>query len=188
MDITRKPDFQVDDCFIKRWSPRSFSRTKIPEEIILSLFEAARWSPSCFNDQPWHFFYSDTETSLNKFLSALAPSNQIWAQNAPLLCFLTGRKNFRHNGAANFHNGFDCGAAWMAFTLQANKHNLYTHAMAGFDKTKAYEILEISPSEFEIYVAIAAGFIDKPEKLPLDIAAKEKMNSRIPTKDIFTKK
>ena len=34
---------------------------------------------------------------------------------------------------------FDCGAAWMAMTMQARKYGLYTHGMAGIDREAVYQ-------------------------------------------------
>ena len=49
----RKPEADVDTMFIDRWSPRAFLPDPIPPHRIKTLFEAARWSPSCYNEQPW---------------------------------------------------------------------------------------------------------------------------------------
>ncbi|MYJ52003.1 MAG: hypothetical protein F4093_04955, partial [Gammaproteobacteria bacterium] len=43
----------VSPLFVERWSPRSFAPTEIDDETLARLFDAARWSPSSFNDQPW---------------------------------------------------------------------------------------------------------------------------------------
>ena len=36
----------VDQQFVNRWSPRSMSGEELSENQIMSLVEAARWSPS----------------------------------------------------------------------------------------------------------------------------------------------
>ncbi|WP_275575126.1 nitroreductase family protein [Methylocucumis oryzae] len=47
----------IHDLMAKRWSPRAFAADKpVSDTELLALFEAARWSPSCFNDQPWRFY------------------------------------------------------------------------------------------------------------------------------------
>ena len=46
---TRTPECEVDSMFTDRWSPRAFLSDPLPEQQIKSLFEAARWAPSCFN-------------------------------------------------------------------------------------------------------------------------------------------
>ena len=46
----------INDVIAQRWSPRAFdSNHVITEDVIKSLFEAARWAPSCYGDQPWQF-------------------------------------------------------------------------------------------------------------------------------------
>ena len=46
----------INEVIAKRWSPRAFDpEFMLTSEIIDSLFEAARWAPSCFGDQPWKF-------------------------------------------------------------------------------------------------------------------------------------
>ncbi|MEJ2545759.1 MAG: nitroreductase family protein, partial [Calditrichaceae bacterium] len=38
-----------------RWSPRAFSEKPVEYDKLERVFEAARWSASCFNEQPWRF-------------------------------------------------------------------------------------------------------------------------------------
>ena len=47
----------INDVIAQRWSPRAFDPNYIIEDdSIKSLFEAARWAPSCYGDQPWQFY------------------------------------------------------------------------------------------------------------------------------------
>jgi nitroreductase len=64
MDIGafRHPEHGVDEQFLSRWSPRAMSGDAIEKEILLGLFEAARWAPSANNNQPWRFLYARRET------------------------------------------------------------------------------------------------------------------------------
>lgn len=48
----RKPEYEVDQLFVDRWSPRAMSGEELSDHELLSLFEAARWAPSSFNNQP----------------------------------------------------------------------------------------------------------------------------------------
>ncbi|MFW5887994.1 MAG: nitroreductase family protein, partial [Bacteriovoracia bacterium] len=110
--------------FLDRWSPRSFAKEPIFQETLDTLFEAARWAPSCYNDQPWTFLYANEENDLEVFRSLLVEKNQKWANNAPVLSFLIARKNFAFNDRPNNWAVFDCGAAWMSLALQANTMGL----------------------------------------------------------------
>ena len=42
----RVADYAIHPQFTHRWSPRAFTGEAIPEETLLSFFEAARWAPS----------------------------------------------------------------------------------------------------------------------------------------------
>ncbi len=55
------------------------------KETIMALFEAARWAPSSYNDQPWRFIYAKRNTKYGKIFNLLAEPNKIWAKNAAVL-------------------------------------------------------------------------------------------------------
>ena len=176
----RVPAADIDSMFTDRWSPRAFAPVLLSQEQIDSLFEAARWSPSCSNEQPWLFVYASSATDRERFLSALLPGNQVWCRHVPLLIFLLCRRHFTTNGKQNRHAPFDAGAAWMALALQARKLGLHAHAMAGFDREVAYTILEAPADQYDIMAAIAVGRRADPAVLPDTIAAKEKPSDRRP--------
>ncbi len=180
MDTTRTPDFPVESIFVHRWSPRAFTLEPIPEEMIHQLFEAARWAPSCFNEQPWRFCYAITPEELVLFRSLLVDANRIWAENAPVLVIAFAKKNFTASGKSNRHALFDTGAAWMSLALQAMKLGLYTHAMAGIQSDKVYEALNIPDSEYEVICAIAIGKIGDPAQLPETLQTREHPSDRKP--------
>src|SRR3954452_10072684 len=85
----RQPDHPVDPLFLARWSPRAFDGSELPEEDLLTLFEAARWAPSAFNSQPWRFLYARRgDENWPLFLSLLIPWNQSWAHSASALVYI----------------------------------------------------------------------------------------------------
>lgn len=182
--IPRNPDAEIDSMFIDRWSPRAFTHIPLSANQINSLFEAARWSPSCYNEQPWLFIYAAREADRKRFLAALVEGNQAWVKNASLIIFLLCKRHFLHNGKENRHAAFDAGAAWMALALQARKLGLHAHAMAGFSRDKAYEILHIPTAEYDIMAAIAVGRRADPSVLPEAIAAKDHPNDRKPRLEV----
>jgi nitroreductase len=181
----RSPAVEIDSMFIDRWSPRAFDPTPLTQDQIDSLFEAARWSPSCYNEQPWLFVYAVTEEDRERFLSALFEGNQAWCRRVPLLMFLLCRRNFTHNSKENRHAPFDAGAAWMSLALQARKLGLYAHAMAGFNRESAYAILAAPADQFDIMAAIAVGRRAGPEVLPEAVATKEQPNDRKPRQNML---
>ena len=134
----RSAEVEVDSIFTDRWSPRAFLPDPLPGHQIQALFEAARWAPSCFNEQPWFFLYATEPEDREIFASILVKKNQVWAGRAPLLMFAIARRKFQQSGKENRHAPFDTGAAWLSLALQARRFGLYAHAMAGFNLAKAH--------------------------------------------------
>jgi nitroreductase len=182
----RIPDWDIDSMFTDRWSPRAFSSDPLSDREIQTLFEAARWAPSCFNEQPWLFVYATEPGQRAKLASCLVAKNQAWAARAPLVMFILARRNFQKTGKENRHAPYDAGAAWMALALQARKLGLYAHAMAGFNQDKAYEVLGASKEEHLVMAAIAVGRKTEDSWLPDDLRAMESPNSRKPHAEVAT--
>ena len=180
----RIPTVEVDAMFTDRWSPRSFDPELLTQEQIMTMFEAARWAPSCFNEQPWLFRYAVKEEDRRRFLSALVEKNQQWAQHAPLLIFVLAKRHFSFNGKPNRHAPFDAGAAWVSLALQARRLGLYAHAMAGFSVEKACEVLGVDRDEYDVMAAIAVGRRSTPENLPEDMRKGELPNTRKPLEEV----
>ncbi|MDP2127760.1 MAG: nitroreductase family protein [Pseudohongiella sp.] len=185
-----KPDFSardiasgVDQTISHRWSPRSFRKAAIADEDIQTLFEAARWAPSCFNAQPWTFHLS-TDESFDRYLSLLAEGNRIWAKNASLIGFVVVKKTFEHNGKPNNYAEFDAGAAWMAMSLQARQMGLYTHGMGGIHHQQVAEYLALD-DDHKVVCGIVIGIADTPDALPAEVAAKEKPSARKPLSQVL---
>lgn len=180
----RIPAVDVDSQFLDRWSPRAFAETPLTDVQLATLFEAARWAPSCYNEQPWLFLYAVSNEDRARFAEALVPANRVWAPRAPLLLFVLCRRRFRHNDQENRHASFDAGAAWLALALQARKLGLHAHAMAGFSRQKAFEILGVSAENYDIMAAVAVGYRSDKELLPEDVAAREQPNDRKPSTEV----
>jgi nitroreductase len=131
----RKPESDVHPQFVDRWSPRSFDETVlVTRNQIDSVLEAARWAPSCFNEQPWRIFVAAKPSAMfDKFLGALVEKNQCWAKSASALMFIACSLTFKRNNKPNNWAEFDTGSAWISMALQAQVLGLHMHAMAGFD-------------------------------------------------------
>ncbi len=184
----RVAEVEVDSMFTDRWSPRAFASDPLPEHQIKTLFEAARWAPSCFNEQPWLFVYATEPEQRRKLASVLVEKNQRWAAKCPLLMFVLARRRFREGGRENRHAPFDAGSAWMSLALQARRLGLYAHAMAGFSIKKAYEALGVSEEEYLVMAAIAVGRKGDADQLPDDLRAMESPNDRMPLTAVATDK
>ena len=125
----RKADRPVDPLFLERWSPRAFDGSEMPEEDLLTLFEAARWAPSAFNSQPWRFLYARRgDADWERFLGLLIPWNQSWAHSASALVYiLSDTLPFTDKAgepATSHTHSYDSGAAWACLALQASRHGL----------------------------------------------------------------
>ena len=161
----RKPEYNVDEVFLNRWSPRAMSGEEIEEKILFQLFEAAKWAPSANNNQPWRFIYARRNTKhWETFFNLLAEGNQVWAKNAAVLIVVISKTTFDNNKHARTHS-FDSGAAWENFALQGSMIGLVVHGMQGFDYDKAKEILHI-PDGFQVEAMIAVGKPGRKEDLP----------------------
>lgn len=165
----------LHELIAKRYSPRAFSDKKIEQEKIISLLEAARWSPSSMNEQPWRFIVGakGEGNTYDKIYDSLFESNQSWAKNAPVLILTVAKNNYEKNNHTNTHAEYDLGQAIANLTLQATALNLYVHQMGGFNSDKARELFNI-PAEFKPMSVIAVGYLGDLEKLPEQFRSREK--------------
>lgn len=168
----RKSEYDIDSIFLERWSPRSFSTEEVEEEVLMSVFEAARWAPSANNMQPWRFIIARTKEDRERFYPFIMEGNRLWCEKAPVLVLIVSDKE-------DASHAFDTGAAWGFMSLQAKKKGLITHAMTGFDKEKAREVLNV-PEQFDIQALVAIGYQDKKELLPEQLQEREQPSTREP--------
>ncbi len=183
----RDPVAGVDELFYRRWSPRAFKPVALPESVLAAIFDAARWSPSCHNEQPWIFITAsaDDKDAFAKFVGLLVEGNQTWAKDVSLLGFIIASRRFSHNDKPNGLAAFDCGAAWMAMTLQARKFGLYTHGMGGIRREEVYKQLNIPADDYEVICGFALGCIDTPDRLPENAKSGEAPSQRKPLDEIW---
>ena len=151
----------IQDIFAERWSPRSFDAGKAVEhDKLCACLEAARWAPSCFGDEPWRVIVCDRFADVGtweKLLDCLAPKNQLWARNAPVLMLACADSVFRSTGNANRWAQYDTGQAVISLCLQATALGLASHQMGGFDIDRVRSEFAI-PDQFTPMAAIALGY------------------------------
>ena len=155
-------DHPLHDLISRRWSPLAFAPRSVPADALHSVFEAARWSPSAFNEQPWRFIVGtrsggDSET-FAQIVSCLLPGNQVWADTAPVLMIALAALTSSRDGRDNPYALYDTGQAVAHLTFQASALDLFVHQMAGFDKDKARETFAI-PDTLLPVAAIALGYM-----------------------------
>ena len=159
----------------KRYSPRIFSDKKIEQEKIVGLLEAAQWSPSSMNGQPWRFVVGskEDEVNFNSLLSILYEQNQTWAKGAAVLILTIAKLDFDSNGQLNKHALYDLGNAVANLTFQATSMDLFLRQMGGFSVEKARLSLSI-PEGYEPVSVLAVGYKGDPELLPESLRVREK--------------
>ena len=186
-----QPDHPILDVLRRRWSPRALAHRPVEPTKLQSLLEAARWAPSCFNEQPWSFIVAtkDDAEGFARMLGCLVEKNQSWAKNAPVLMISVAAKNFAHSGKPNRHHFHDVGLAVSDMITQATSLDLFAHQMAGFSPEKARETYNI-PETHDPVAAIAIGYLGDPNTLPDDLRERElKQSTRKPLSDfVFTGK
>ena len=167
---------KIHDLMQTRWSPRAIDPDKdISPDDLTALLEAARWAPSCFNDQPWRFIVcvkSKDETSWKNALANLAEKNRLWAKNAPVLMLAVAMENFNHNGKPNRWAMYDTGAASVSLCFQATALGLVVHQMGGFDAEKARALFKL-PAGCTPLSMIAVGYQADIDVLDDDFKAAE---------------
>lgn len=153
----RKPEYPIDDLFIKRWSPRAMSGEEITDQELMTLFEAAKWAPSSSNEQPWRFIYAKKNTPhWDAFFSFVSEGNKRWCKNAAVLVVACSKIRFTNYDADNRTHSFSAGSAFQNLQLQGSIMKLIVHPFAGFDEEKAAKDLGI-PKEYFVDVMIAIG-------------------------------
>ncbi|MDP2586999.1 MAG: nitroreductase family protein [Candidatus Komeilibacteria bacterium] len=175
--------YPINELAKNRWSPRVFADRPIEEEKIMLLFEAARWAPSSFNEQPWRYIYAtkDDQEKFKQLFSLMGEFNQGWAGKAWLLAVSFVKKNQTKNGQPNYYAMHDTGAASFSLVLEAVNQGLMGHQMAGFDKERAVAELGFDPAEYQAGSMIAVGY-------PPTLADLEKLTPEQQTSELSDRK
>jgi nitroreductase len=174
----RQAEHQVDALFIDRWSPRAMSGEEISEEDLMSLFEAARWAPSSYNNQPWRILYARRNTEhWPRFFDLMVEFNQSWTKDAAALILFISKTTFDHNGEPCITHSYDTGAAWENFALQGWLKGYVVHGMQGFDYERARTALNI-PEGYNVEAMAVVGKPGEKEELPEGLQEREVPSDR----------
>ena len=165
----------ISELMKRRWSPRAVEEGRAVErEKILTMLEAARWAPSCFNDQPRFFIVFDgtDREALESARGCLAEGNA-WALKAPVLMLSVARETFE-NGKPNRWAQHDTGLATENLLLQAVELGLAAHPMAGYDAERARSEFGIPEGHTPIaMIAIGYPYRGKLDDLDEKLRGKE---------------
>lgn len=152
-------DHPIHNTLAVRWSPYAFSDRRVTRSDLASLFEAARWAPSSYNEQPWRYIVGVKEQGDThaRILDCLVESNRAWAQNAPVLALGVVVRRFGLNGTPNKAAEHDLGLASANLVIEATTRRLHVHQMIGIEPEKARETFGV-PEEAEVLTALAIGY------------------------------
>ncbi|MCA9260719.1 MAG: nitroreductase family protein [Planctomycetales bacterium] len=180
----RNPDYPIEPLLLGRWSPRSMTGESIDQDRLLTLFEAARWAPSTYNEQEWRFLYSCRDDEhWDKFFNLLADANKAWCEDAACLIVATSCNKLSRNGKINPVHSFDCGLAVQNLLLQATALGVVAHGIAGFDEQAARTKLGV-PDDVSVEAMIAVGIPAPADELPEKLREKEEPSQRRPLHEI----
>lgn len=160
------PDRAVHDWIRVRWSPYAFSPREVSSQDLLALFEAARWAPSSYNEQPWRYIIAtrDQSEQFDTVISCLAEGNRPWARRAPVVGIGMTRVVFERNGEPNRAAVHDLGLASAFLTLEATSRGLYVHQMIGILPERVRLVYQL-PDDVEPYTGLAIGYLGDPDGL-----------------------
>jgi nitroreductase len=169
-----RTDFDIHPLLKTRYSPRAFLDKQIPADALQRIFEAARWSPSCTNDQEWSYIVGRRSEGpdFDRICSVLKEGNRQWACMASVLALVCGRTMFSSGTTLNKWHAYDCGQSAAHLTFQAAAEGIMVHQMAGFEPQKAVSEFSI-PQGYVPLTAMALGYAGEPSLLPTDLAARE---------------
>lgn len=167
--------FPLHEPLRQRWSPLAFADRPVSPELLGSLFEAARWAASCYNEQPWAFVLAtrDQPADFERLASCLVEANRAWAARAPVLFVTAAKRTFDRAGEANRHAWYDLGQAVANLAIQATSLGLYVHQMAGFDPERARAVCRI-PASHEPATMIAVGYYGEQAALAPALQERER--------------
>ena len=153
------------DAIRGRRSIRKYKPDPVPEEVLKTILEAVRWSPSWANTQCWEVVVvrdPNMKSTLANTLTKTNPSLSSMTE-APLIIVLCGKKGvsgFKKGEAATVKGDwlmFDSGIAMQTLCLTAHSLGLGTVVVGLFDHKKAEEILGV-PQDREVVAITPLGY------------------------------
>ena len=181
----RKSDYDISPLILNRWSPRAMTGAEIDEQELMAIFEAGRWAPSSYNNQPWRFIYAKRNTEhWDRLFNLMVEFNQSWTKNAAVLVVIISKETFDHNGQPSITHSFDAGAAWENMALEAARRGYVIHGMQGFDYDKAKKALGI-PEVYNVEAMATIGKRGKKSDWPAELQEREMPSQRKPLKEII---
>ncbi|GAB3269368.1 nitroreductase family protein [Microbacterium lacusdiani] len=173
LDRTANTDHPVLDVLAERWSPRAYDPvTPIDERKLSSALEAARWTPSAMNLQPWKFIVARRGTAEHAAIAeTLVGFNQAWAPAAAVLIVTVAIVRDAEGNEIPTAI-YDLGQAAAHLSVQAHHDGLVVHQMTGFDPAAVAATFELPENERPFSV-IALGEFGDLDALPEPLRERE---------------
>jgi len=157
----------------ERWSPRAFdSSTPVDETLLTAALEAARWSPSASNTQPWRFIVARRGSAeFDTIVENLMGFNQAWAGAAGVLVVALAEVIDAEGNERRWAT-YDLGQAVAHLSVQAHHDGLHTHQMGGFDADGLRSAFGFEERFVPVSVT-ALGMIGDADALPEPLRQRE---------------
>jgi nitroreductase len=167
-------DHPIHDLLANRWSPSVFSDRTVSAEDLRSLFEAARWAASSYNEQPWSYIVAtkDEPQEFSRVLSCLVEGNQAWAKAVPVLAIGCTSLLFKKNGKPNGAALHDLGLAAGNLCAEATARGINVHQMIGILPDKVRQEFKV-PEGVQPLTALAIGYAGDPNTAPENIRQRD---------------
>jgi nitroreductase len=174
--ITSEP---IHEVLAERWSPRSFDASlEVSAEKITAALEAARWSASAANTQPWRFIVARRGTPEHAaIVENLMGFNQVWAGSAAVL-IVNLAEVAGADGTPLRWAQYDLGQAVANLTVQAHHDGLHVHQMGGIEVDGLRAAFSIDAGLEPISVT-ALGYLGDPEALESDVLREREVAPRV---------
>jgi len=148
-----------------RRSIRKYKPDPVPEEVLRTIMEAVRWSPSWANTQCWEVVVVKDQQVKSELAGTLVKTNPALSSmtDAPVVLVLCGKKGisgFKKGEAATVKGDwlmFDTGIAMQTLCLTAHSLGLGTVVVGLFDHKKAEEVLGV-PQDREVVALTPLGY------------------------------
>lgn len=172
-----RSELNIHPILNDRYSPRAFANVPVTDAELDAVLEAARWAPSSMNEQPWRFLVTRAGGDGHaELLAGLNPSNQRWADKAPVLILVMAMRILSRNGQENHHARHDVGMATAQLTAQATALGIGLHILGGFKAEEVRASFDV-PETLDLVSVIALGHPGPADILPDDLREREMRRS-----------
>ena len=149
----------IHDLLARRCSPRKFEPRLIDQNDLLALFEAARWSASAGNEQPWSYIVATRSQpdEFGRMLSCVGQVNLPWAQLSSALVIGCVRLRLQQSGGCYPTAEHDLGLASANLVFEATARGLGVHQMTMIHRELIRAIYQV-PDEICVMTMLAIGY------------------------------